>query len=110
MEIWDVPTLDVKPHFPEVLRSDDEGRVIVLNLPAGEQLQEHQVHEHAYLLVVSGRLELSAGDGSVTAGPGLLAHFEPSERHEVTATEDTRLLLMLAPWPGAGHPSEHAAG
>jgi hypothetical protein len=34
----------------------------------------------------------------------LLAIFEPAERHEVRATSDALLLLVLAPWPGQGHP------
>jgi hypothetical protein len=28
--------------------------------------------------------------------------FDPAERREVRATADTRLLLLLAPWPGVG--------
>ena len=35
---------------------------------------------------------------------GLLVEFEPRERHEVTASSDARLLLLLTPWPGDGHP------
>jgi hypothetical protein len=47
-------------------------------------------------------------DGSdlVSGGAGLLAQFAPNERHEVRATEDARLLLLLSPWPGEGHPSQ----
>ena len=30
--------------------------------------------------------------------------FDPKERHEVRAVTDARLLLVLAPWPGEGHP------
>ena len=37
-------------------------------------------------------------------GPGFVAVFDPQERHEVRATSDARLLLVLAPWPGEGHP------
>ena len=36
---------------------------------------------------------------------GTLAHFVPQERREVSAVSDARLLLVLAPWPGEGHPS-----
>ena len=50
---WHRSTL--KPHQPSVLRSDDETRVIAINLPAGELLQEHQVHERAWLVVADGR-------------------------------------------------------
>ena len=45
METWDIRTLPIEPHKPQVLRSDEETRAIAINLPAGEQLQEHQVHE-----------------------------------------------------------------
>ena len=84
-----------------------EGRAIVINLPAGEQLQEHQVHEKAWLLVTDGEIEVTdGGDGSVTGSTGLLVTFEPNERHEVTAKSDARLLLVLSPWPGDGHPSQ----
>ena len=38
-------------------------------------------------------------------GPGCVAHWQPQERHEIRATTDARLLLVLAPWPGAGHPN-----
>ena len=106
MQTWDISTLDVEPHRPEVLESNDEGRVIALHLPAGEQLQEHQVHERGWLLVVSGAIEIAQGDDSVSGGAGLLAAFDPNERREVTATEDARLLLLLSPWPGEGHPSQ----
>jgi hypothetical protein len=40
----------------------------------------------------------------VKGGPGLAAVFAPRERHSVRATSDARLLLILAPWPGDGHP------
>jgi quercetin dioxygenase-like cupin family protein len=106
MESWDIRTIDVEPHRPRVLRSDRETRAIAIHLPAGEQLQEHQVHERAYVVVADGEVTIEQGGERVTGGPGLLAHFEPKERHAITAVSDSRLLLVLAPWPGAGHPSE----
>jgi quercetin dioxygenase-like cupin family protein len=106
MEHWDLSTLDVEPHKPQVLHSTrGEARSITLHLPAGEQLQDHQVHERAYLFVASGRIEVVKDGESVPGGPGMLAHFEPKERHEVRATDDSRLVLLLSPWPGEGHPS-----
>jgi quercetin dioxygenase-like cupin family protein len=106
VQTWDLTSLDVQPHHPEVIDSDDEGRAIVIQLPAGEMLGEHQVHERALLVVVSGQIEVEdSGGRSVGGGPGLMATFDPNERHEVRAVEDSRLLLVLAPWPGDGHPS-----
>ncbi|HYU59627.1 MAG TPA: cupin domain-containing protein [Solirubrobacterales bacterium] len=107
MQTWDLSQIEVKAHNPEVLASQDEGRVIVLMLPAGERLQEHQVHERGWLVVASGRIEIEdTGGETVSGGPGLLAEFDPNERREIRATEDARLLLILAPWPGEGHPSQ----
>jgi quercetin dioxygenase-like cupin family protein len=107
VEAWDVSSLEVEPHHPEVLASEQEGRVIALHLPADEMLQEHQVHERAWLVVVSGEIELADDGGNTTrGGTGLLAVFDPHERHEVRAKQDSRLLLFLSPWPGDGHPSQ----
>jgi quercetin dioxygenase-like cupin family protein len=106
METWDIGSLDVEPHQPEVLRSDPEARVIAINLPAGEQLQEHQVHERAWVMVAAGEVEIEQDGSTVSGSSGFVAHFDPNARHEVRAKTDARLLLFLAPWPGKGHPSQ----
>ncbi len=105
METWDLRTLDVAPHRPQILHSTrGEARSIVLNLPAGELLQDHEVHERCHLLVVEGEVDVVQEQETVTGGPGFLAVFDPGERHEVRARADARVLLVLAPWPGPGHP------
>lgn len=104
MDSWDIASLDVEPRHPQVLRSDAESRIIAINLPKGEELQEHQVHERAYLVVADGRVEVAQSESTIEAGPGFVAHFEPNERREVRAIEDARIVLILAPWPGEGHP------
>ena len=106
MDSWDISTLDVEPRKPTVLRTDGEARVVAINLPAGEALEDHQVHERAYVVVLQGEVQIGPVDSPQQAGPGFLAHFDPNERHEVRATSDARLLLFLAPWPGEGHPSQ----
>jgi quercetin dioxygenase-like cupin family protein len=106
---WDLRTLDAEAHHPEVLQSDGEGRAILLLLPADERLQEHQVHERAWLVVVDGEIEIGHAGEVVRGEPGTLAVFAPNEPREVRARSDARLLLLLAPWPGEGHPSLRAA-
>lgn len=106
MQQWDLRTLDVRAHQPEVLQSHGEGRTILLLLPEGERQQEHQVHERSWLLVVDGEIEIDRDGEVVEGGPGLLAVFEPNESREVRARSDARLLMVLAPWPGEGHPSQ----
>lgn len=109
MESWDIRSLDLEPRHPQVLRSDDETRAIAISLPAGEELQEHQVHERAYLLVADGQIEISYDGGSSRGAAGFLSHFGPNERRTIRALSDARLVLVLAPWPGVGHPSRVAA-
>ncbi len=110
MDSWDISTLDVAPHKPTVLRSDDEARVVAITIPAGEALDDHQVHERAYVVVLDGEVEIGPEGGTQRAGTGFVAHFDPNERHEVRAASDARILLFLAPWPGEGHSSERAGG
>jgi redox-sensitive bicupin YhaK (pirin superfamily) len=109
METWDVSSLEIEPHHPQVLRSDDETRAIAIQLPAGEQLQSHQVHERTYMIVVAGEVKISQDEETASGGPGLLSHFEPNERRTIEAISDARLVLVLAPWPGEGHPSRSPA-
>ena len=105
MQSWDIRSLAIEPHLPQVLRSDDETRAIAVRLPGGEELQEHQVHERTYLLVAEGEIEIIQNGNSVSGGSGFVSHFEPNERRSIRAVTDTRLVLVLAPWPGVGHPS-----
>jgi quercetin dioxygenase-like cupin family protein len=102
---WDLTALDLKPRLPEILSSSDSARAIVLDLAAGESLADHEVHERAWLVVVDGGIEVRTAAGEQTSGGGgLLVELAPGERHEVVATSKARLLLLLTPWPGKGHP------
>ena len=105
MRSWDLASLAVAAHAPEVLSSGPDARAIVLKIPGGESLQEHQVHERAWVIVIDGHVEITTTDGeSVVGGPGMLVQFDPAERHSVLAHSTARLLLLLTPWPGDGHP------
>lgn len=105
MESWDLKTVEVEPHQPRILASADDARTILLNLPEGEELQEHEVHECARLLVVDGDIDVTTQDGDfANAGGGHLLEFAPGERRTVVARSDARLLMVLSPWPGDGHP------
>lgn len=105
MRSWDLRTVEVKPHEPLILASADDARTVVLHLPAGEELQEHEVHERARVVVIEGEVEITTAAGArIGAGGGSLFEFDPGERHTVAARSDARLLLILTPWPGDGHP------
>jgi quercetin dioxygenase-like cupin family protein len=102
---WDLKTVRAEPHEPEILSTGDDARAILLSIPAGEELREHEVHEHARIVVIEGELDVTTPEGEpVTAAPGHLLEFVPGERHTVAARADARILLLLTPWPGDGHP------
>lgn len=105
MHSWELRDLDLKPRLPEIISSSEEARAIVLDLAEGESLSDHEVHERAWLAVVDGTIEVKTAAGECVSGEaGLLIEFDPGERHEVTASSAARLLLLLTPWPGRGHP------
>jgi quercetin dioxygenase-like cupin family protein len=88
---------------PVVLESRDEARAVVIGLQPGQELGEHQVKEHAWVVVVDGSVQIEAGGETIEADAGTLLRFEPDERHSVASAEGARILLLLAPWPGPGH-------
>jgi len=105
VDSWDLKAVALKPRLPEILSSSDAARAIVLDLAAGERLSDHEVHERAWLVVLDGEIRVATAAGEqASGGAGLLLEFAPGERHEVAASADARLLLLLTPWPGRGHP------
>lgn len=105
MKSWDVKTLGLEPHSPQILSSTDDARAIALAIPGGESMQDHQVHERAWVAILGGEVEITTVQGErITGTTGLVVEFDPEERHAVRALSDARLLLLLTPWPGKGHP------
>ena len=105
MESWDIRSLNLEAHHPQVLLTDSESRAIGIHLPAGEEMQEHEVHENTFLFVADGEIEIAQDGDTTQAGPGFLAHFGPHERRLVRARADARLVLVLAPYPAPGRRS-----
>jgi quercetin dioxygenase-like cupin family protein len=105
VETWRLAEIETPggSRSPVVLRSEDEARAVLVGLDPGQELGDHQVKEHAWIVVVEGSATFRAGDQAVEAPAGTLARFEPDERHSVSTESGARLLLLLAPWPGPGH-------
>ena len=112
MRRWDLTTIATPGGTvsPVVLDSQEEARAVLVGLEPGQELGEHQVKEHAFVLVVAGRAHVESNGTAHDAGPGTLLSFEPDERRTLSSAEGARLLLLLAPWPGAGHYRGGGAG
>lgn len=69
-------------------------RQVLLALAAGHKLAEHENPGEATLLVLSGRVELAtaAAKAAVAAGDYVVI---PHERHDLTAIEDSAVLLTV---------------
>ena len=111
MQTWDLLSVHAPngTRDPLVLHSDDGARAVLIVLSPGQELGEHQVKENAWVTVLDGDIQLTCGTETISGGPGLTARFEPDERHTLRSETGARVLLLLAPWPGAGHYRGEAA-
>ena len=105
MQSWKLPEIATPDgsRSPVVLLTENEARAVLVGLHAGQELGDHQVKEHAWIVVVEGVAEVRSPEGAIEAGVGTLVHFEPDERHSVRSEAGAKFLLLLAPWPGEGH-------
>ena len=89
---------------PVVLETADDARAILIELAPGQALGDHRVKERAWVVVVTGRVQIECGGQTLAGEPGTLATFAPDEVHSVAPVDGAaRILLLLAPWPGEGH-------
>ena len=109
MERWELHELDAPDgtRDPIVLHTSDEGRAVMIRIDPGQEMRDHQVKERAWILVVDGTLQVEGDGETVQAGPGAFFTFDPNERHAVRSDSGARMLLLLTPWPGAGHYRGH---
>jgi quercetin dioxygenase-like cupin family protein len=105
MKSWALPEIETSggSRSPVVLCSGEEGRAVLIGLEPGQQLGDHQVKESAFVVVLDGAVRIEAAGESLEARAGTLVTFEPDERRSVASPDGARILLLLAPWPGAGH-------
>jgi quercetin dioxygenase-like cupin family protein len=105
MQHWDLLAVDASrgTRDPFVVHQDDAARAVLVVLKPGQALGEHQVRENAWVSVVEGTVQVSAGPDQVELRQGGLMRFEPGERHSVSSLDGARILMLLSPWPGEGH-------
>ena len=104
VERWHLPSIEANgKREPRVLSSSPECRAVLIDLNAGDELRDHRLYEHAVVEIVSGRLGITVGSQQVECEAGTLVTFVPGETRSVQALEPSRILLLLAPWPGEGH-------
>ena len=88
---------------PHVVHQDDGARGVLVVLQAGQSLDDHEVRENTWAVVVEGAISISAGSGDNQLRQGSLVHLDAGERRSITSAGGARLLLIFTPWPGSGH-------
>jgi quercetin dioxygenase-like cupin family protein len=101
-QLLEIPTPE-GTRSPVVLHSDEEARAVLIEIQPGQELGNHQVKEDTWIAVLEGTALVDTGDETVEAPAGTLLRFDPDERRAISSPEGARVLLLLAPWPGAGH-------
>jgi quercetin dioxygenase-like cupin family protein len=104
VERWHLPSIDASgKREPRVLFSRAEARAVLIDLNAGDEMGDHRLHESAVLQVVTGKVGIELADQGVECEAGTLLTFAAGETRSLRALEPSRILLLLSPWPGAGH-------
>src|SRR5438093_10536810 len=83
---------------PVVLDSDEAARAVLIGLDPGQELGEHQVKEHAYVLVLDGSVRIGTGGETFEAQPGTLFTVEPDAGRSASSARRPRILHLIAPW------------
>ena len=80
MQSWNLTEIEAPGGTvdPAVLTTDDGARAIAIRLDAGQTMNDHQVRERAWVVVVEGRAQIRSGDEFVDGGVGTLVTFAPA--------------------------------
>jgi len=102
---WDLTQIEAPAgtRDPIVLATDDAARAVVISLAPGQELGDHEVNERAWITVVEGNVHVTTDGEEQDCSAGTLMTFEPHERRTIRSDGGARILMLLAPWPGAGH-------
>ena len=106
MRSWRLPEIETPDgsRSPVVLHPPTRARAVLIGLNPGQELGDHQVKEHAFIVVVDGtRADRGRRRDSSRRTRAPFVAFEPDERHVVASDSGAKILLLLAPWPGEGH-------
>ncbi|WP_052891025.1 cupin domain-containing protein [Thermogemmatispora carboxidivorans] len=82
-----------------VLWESATGRLLLLALQEGQQLDEHRTSSQAFIQVISGHLIFTLEHERISMRAGTLLHLEPRVAHSVEALQDSVFLITLI---GAG--------
>jgi len=90
-QIKDIPTDSI---VSKTLADNEAFKATLFGFAQGQSLSEHTVPQHALLFFITGEVELTLGENTVTAQACSWAHMEPDLPHSLTANVPTTMLLI----------------
>lgn len=79
----------------KTVHQDDSLKAVLFGFAAGQELSEHTASMPAILYFLDGSARVTLGDEPFEARAGAFIHMPPHLPHSITATEPTRMLLLL---------------
>jgi len=76
-------------------------RVVLIALQRDARLSEHQTEGRVSVHVISGHVQVRASGRTFNLRTGGLLTLDPAIRHDVTAIDESAILLTIA-WPRRG--------
>lgn len=73
---------------------DEQMQVIMLNLPAGEELKPHISPVDAFFIVQQGEVEFILEGETFHLKPGDMFHFKARQLHSLKAVSDFSMLIV----------------
>lgn len=89
-------------HNARTLVKQDDLRVVLLALQRDARLPEHQTEGRLSVQVISGHVQIRASGRTFNLRTGGLLALDPAIRHDVTAVDESAVLLTIA-WPRAAN-------
>lgn len=68
---------------------------VLVALPSGGHLKEHQASRPIVVTVLEGKVRLQLKERAIDMGPGDMTALAPRMRHTVTGLEDSAFLLIM---------------
>ncbi|MGD8458590.1 MAG: cupin domain-containing protein [Anaerolineales bacterium] len=90
-QIKDIPIDSI---VSKTLTDNELFKATLFGFAQGQSLSEHKIPHHALLFFVSGEVELTLGEKTMTAQACSWAHMEPDLPHSLTANVPTTMLLI----------------
>ncbi|MEX0685543.1 MAG: cupin domain-containing protein [Balneolales bacterium] len=81
--------------FSKTLMKNEHTSVVLMQLAAGEDLNEHTSKYAVLLQVLDGKGILELGDRKLDLKPGELVYMDPNAPHSVLAIENLNFVLYL---------------